>query len=41
MNAKRNLYTIAVMIIYSLRFRALWDQWKTCMELRERKQKRE
>jgi hypothetical protein len=36
MNAKRNLYTKTIMIIYSLRWRALWNQWNKCMKLRER-----
>jgi hypothetical protein len=36
MNPKKNLYTNTIMIINSLRCRALCNQWKKCMELRDR-----
>jgi hypothetical protein len=37
MNLKRNLYTNTIMIINSLRCRALWNQWNKCIELRMEK----
>jgi hypothetical protein len=40
-NAKRNFYTKTIMIIHILRCRALWNQWKKCMELRERGNRKE
>jgi hypothetical protein len=41
MNAKRKLYTKTIEIIYSLRCRALWNQWNTYMELREKGNRKE
>jgi hypothetical protein len=41
MYAMRNLYIKTIMIIYSLRCRALWNQWKNWMELRERGNRKE
>jgi hypothetical protein len=36
MKPKTNFYAKTIMIINSLRYRALWNQWKKCMKLRER-----